>query len=1022
MTDFDELIQATPPADSDVDASFTVEATAVDGSDSAVGSDNFGIDVDAVADGAADGLSVSISVNDSGDADSEFSPGETGTVSVSASFGDFTDGSETHTVVVDIPTGFAVVAPLPGAPAGVTAVVNGDGDVELTVATGTESFADYQFQVTAPDSIADGDSFSFTAVARAEETPGDNECTTGDNVATVEASAEVAGGAAGTPDVGLVVQTPDGCIKEDTETDVLISADTATPGDSLTQVVVTAPAGWVLGAAIGGDITGVAGDGSNVLTLTLAGGVTDFDELIQATPLADSDVDAGFTVEATAVDGSDSATGDASFGIDVDAVADGAADGLSVEILSVTDSGDVNTTFAKGESGTMTVKATFGDNSDGSEVHSVSISVPAGFSYDQSVNSLPSGVTFDAVNSTPATAVFLVESTGGLGSVEIDLAITNDTSDDGLVQFSAEARAVEQNTNTDPNAGDVECHTGDNTAVVSDSEGATVEAAPVLVVGENVDDMAGQTEDHRVSNPNGQPDGEIIGDNGNDVLIGDVGGGELVNKTSNIALVLDTSGSMDAPITFNGVATTRIEALDLAVENLLDNLAGTVGVTVRVHLVSFATTVKEVGTFDIVTDGVVDTAALQAAKDFVFGPGDTVDSVASGFTNYESGFQAALDWFSDPANTLDNPDFNQTIFVSDGKPNTAFEGNGTSSLRGFLNGQDALNHVLGSAPGSSGTDDGDNEDGIPPDTVSEYDALFGPFEGVAGTVDAVGISVDAAGDALLDQIDDDGDADNISSGEELEQVLEDLTQVNAIVDVGSDVITGNAGNDLIFGDAIFTDLLADDQGIILPAGSGWGVVEQLVTDGFFDQDPARTETEEIVAFLSDPANVELFDFGRESLVDGVGRGGGNDTIDGGSGDDLIFGQEGDDEIDGGADNDTIIGGTGNDSMTGGLGMDSFVIEAASGGLGETDTISDFGVTPGSEDVLDLSDLLSSGSFAGADLADAVAGGFVTLSDNGTDTTITVDLSGAAGGSQVDYTIILENTLTTDIDSTQVDVS
>ena len=702
----------------------------------------------------------------------------------------------------------------------------------------------------------------------------------------------------------------------------------------------------------------------------------------------------------------------------MDAVADGAGDGLSVEILSVADSGDANTTFAKGESGTITVKATFGDNSDGSEVHSVSISVPAGFSYDESVNSLSGGVTFDAVNSTPGTAVFLVESTGGLGSVEIDLAITNDTSDDGLVQFSAEARAVEQNTNTDPNAGDVECHTGDNTAVVSDSEGATVKSAPVLVVGENVDDTDGQTEDHRVSNPDGEPDGEIVGNNGDDVLIGDVGGGELVNKTSNIALVLDTSGSMDDPITFNGVNTTRIQALDLAVENLLDNLAGTAGATVRVHMVSFSTRVREVGTFDIVVDGAVDATALQAAKDFVFGPGDTVDSATVGFTNYESGFQAALDWFSDSANTIDDPDFNQTIFVSDGKPNMAYAGNGTSSVQG-LNAQDALNHVLGKAPGSNGDDD---DDGTPPDTVSEFAALLGPFEGVHGTVDAVGINVDDTGDGLLDQIDDDGDADNISTGEELEQVLGDLAQVNAIVDVGSDVIVGNGGNDLIFGDAIFTDLLADDQGIVLPAGSGWDVVEQLVTDGFFDQDPTLTETEEILTFLSDPANIELFDFGRESLVDGVGRGGGNDTIDGGGGDDLIFGQEGDDEIDGGTGDDTIIGGTGNDTMTGGLGVDSFVVEAASGGLGETDTITDFGVTPGSEDVLDLSDLLSSGSFAGADLADAVAGGFVTLSDNGTGTTITVDLDGATGGSQVDYTIILENTPTADIDSTQVDVS
>ncbi|NIA72549.1 hypothetical protein HBA54_28600, partial [Pelagibius litoralis] len=225
------------PADSDVDATFNVEATAVDGSDTAMGDDDFAIDVDAVADGEGDGLSVSISVNDSDDADSEFSPGEVGTVSVSATFGDFTDGSESHTVVVDIPEGFTV-GDLDDLPDGVSAEVNGDGDVVFTVANGTEGFTDYVFEVTAPGGIEDGDSFTFTATARAEETPTDEECDPDDNVATVSAMVDVGGGAVGEPDVGLVVQTPDQCIKEDTTAQVKITADVTTPGDTLTQVVI----------------------------------------------------------------------------------------------------------------------------------------------------------------------------------------------------------------------------------------------------------------------------------------------------------------------------------------------------------------------------------------------------------------------------------------------------------------------------------------------------------------------------------------------------------------------------------------------------------------------------------------------------------------------------------------------------------------------------------------------------------------------------------------------------------------
>src|SRR3546814_12039745 len=91
-----------------------------------------------------------------------------------------------------------------------------------------------------------------------------------------------------------------------------------------------------------------------------------------------------------------------------------------------------------------------------------------------------------------------------------------------------------------------------------------------------------------MQNPDGQPEGEIAGNDGGDVLVGDVGGGDLIGKTMNLALVLDTSDSMDAEINFNGASMTRIEALDQAVEQLLQNIADTEGATVRVHMVRSA--------------------------------------------------------------------------------------------------------------------------------------------------------------------------------------------------------------------------------------------------------------------------------------------------------------------------------------------------------------------------------------------------------------------------------------------------
>src|SRR3546814_9314796 len=79
------------------------------------------------------------------------------------------------------------------------------------------------------------------------------------------------GEAAGEPTVGLQVGGQ-GFVKEDAQTDVSITAGTNSVGDTLSQVVITAPAGWVLNAVAGGQIASVAGDGTTTLTLTLTPG------------------------------------------------------------------------------------------------------------------------------------------------------------------------------------------------------------------------------------------------------------------------------------------------------------------------------------------------------------------------------------------------------------------------------------------------------------------------------------------------------------------------------------------------------------------------------------------------------------------------------------------------------------------------------------------------------------------------------------------------------------------------------
>ena len=169
----------------------------------------------------------------------------------------------------------------------------------------------------------------------------------------------------------------------------------------------------------------------------------------------------------------------------------------------------------------------------------------------------------------------------------------------------------------------------------------------------------------------------------------------------------------------------------------------------------------------------------------------------------------------------------------------------------------------------------------------------------------------------------------MGSTQELIDVLANLNPLLDLADLGGDNIVGGDGEDTIFGDSIFTDLLAEAEGIDLPEGSSYTVIEALSANGFFDQDPARTESEEIADFIRDPANQSLYDFARESTDNGEVRQGGDDTIDAGPGDDTVFAQEGDDTVLGGDGDDRIFGGSGDDTLDGGAGGDVIVGDGTS---------------------------------------------------------------------------------------------
>ena len=172
-----------------------------------------------------------------------------------------------------------------------------------------------------------------------------------------------------------------------------------------------------------------------------------------------------------------------------------------------------------------------------------------------------------------------------------------------------------------------------------------------------------------------------------------------------------------------------------------------------------------------------------------------------------------------------------------------------------------------------------------------------------------------------------GQAVNVQTAEELADAIGNLGGSTVLAAAGSDTMNGGAGNDIIFGDAPFTDDLATKAGLKLPAGSGWQVFQTLegTSPVFSGSDPAGDGALWTRADTAAYININHQELAKES-----GRSGGHDTIDGGVGNDILYGQEGNDILIGGDGDDTLTGGTGDDTLTGGLGNDQFRLKSNGG--------------------------------------------------------------------------------------------
>ncbi|WP_455293397.1 tandem-95 repeat protein [Vibrio parahaemolyticus] len=436
-------------------------------------------------------------------------------------------------------------------------------------------------------------------------------------------------------------------------------------------------------------------------------------------------------------------------------------------------------------------------------------------------------------------------------------------------------------------------------------------------------------------------DNNIVGSDDNDVIVGDVQGLQIVEgQDYNIAFMLDTSGSMGYDV---GRAVTELKTV---LNTLIESASGPHSGKVNVLLTTFSTESKQVLELDLSSDN---------AKSQVESILDAIVKRGDGNTNYEAGFQSALNWFD----SADSGATNLSYFISDGRPNqaTVNDANNINQMDSIVLGveNNKLVTLADVLPADYKTGDVvtyDNKTVIDSNSLvyslstgellgkmtsnhSYYDYetyvlhqannAYQALEEVS-EVRSIGLGHDLDEDSLK-HFDSDG---VVRTNIDVNQLAEVILGKEVSLMQGKDEISSLDGNDIIFGDAIRFDINGE-QGV--------SALQNYVASQL-GKDVALVTKEEVHHYITE----NQAEFEQSRYYDQA------DTIYGGAGNDILFGQGGNDKLFGGADNDILIGGLGSDILTGGDGEDIFKwIDVAN----ERDTVTDFS---SSEDSLDFSDL------------------------------------------------------------------
>ncbi|MEI8636726.1 Ig-like domain-containing protein [Vibrio coralliilyticus] len=382
-------------------------------------------------------------------------------------------------------------------------------------------------------------------------------------------------------------------------------------------------------------------------------------------------------------------------------------------------------------------------------------------------------------------------------------------------------------------------------------------------------------------------DDTISGNGDHELIVGDVQGIQIIaGQDYNIAFVLDTSGSMGGR-----VGTAKTEIIEVFDQLLSTANSGSNAGTVNILLTEFAT-----------NSGVtisVDLSSPTTRADFV-SQLSSIEDNGSGLTNYETSFDAAVEWFD--ANTNDQAE-NITYFITDGNPNYNNHLNVTSadfdqlvldydaSTKDVVTLDDILpdNYSVGIAVSYKGEE-----------IVSSSGAVKSPLTGATlgnlsysgglrytdgsnasvqarhmyqvlaliSAVEAVGIG-SGVNEATLSQYDSDGVVvPNIN----VDELAETILGQEVTLEQGEDNIEGGQGDDILFGDLIDFDNI-DGQGV--------AALQKYVASET-SSPLADVSAEDVHSYVRQ--NHSDFDVSRDGDQD--------DTLSGGVGDDILFGQGG----------------------------------------------------------------------------------------------------------------------------------